>query len=766
MSDFGHQPTLPAVGSDERPPEVFADRYEVRALLGQGGMGAVFRVFDRELDEEVALKVLRVGLASDPSAIDRFRREVKLARRVTHPNVARTYDLGRHEDTLFLTMELVVGESLASLLRSARPRLVETLRIAEHLARGLSSAHAAGVVHRDLKPDNVMRCPGPNGRIVITDFGIARLAEGARAPVDLHLTANQIIGTPAYMAPEQLTGKAIDGRTDVYAFGTLLFELLTGVLPFHGDSVFAIVAARLAEDPPDPRTHDPGIPEAVALLTMKAMAKNREDRPDAEMMLQAIERLRGGGERHDHAPSPKAASTTGSFETRTLAVAPVDVGANPGGTGDDLGAALADGASSLRGLRVLAPAVVRDAIDQRGLRVAARELGAKWLLETSLRAESGRARARARLHDVASSTQIWAAEPIDLAAGETFALEDRLVRVVTDALRERLGDSRVVAPAVRAFYDRARDATDRRTVPSVREAVAILEEGLAQFPGDPWLLGHLAANLVRLYGLTGSMDADLGARAEEVALRALSADPTLGEAYLAVGLLRCEQGEMRAAAQALQEALTRAPLLSDAHTALGLLLAETGLVDEGLRRLDVALRLDPRSAAARFERVRVRALLGDREAAEADLRAGDEVASHSLLVRLVVWWNDRARAAELADAFERAATGAPWEIAAPLLRAFARGEYFPGAPQLFQGAMAAMRAAERNSCRMLEAAAEYFAVMGKTDLALEWFERAESLPFVDVLWMDRCVCLDSLRNEPRFVRVRGLVAARAAAMWR
>ena len=251
-----------------------------------------------------------------------------------------------------------------------------------------------------------------------------------------------------------------------------------------------------------------------------------------------------------------------------------------------------------------------------------------------------------------------------------------------------------------------------------------------------------------------------------MALRALAADPTLGEAYQAVGLLRTEQGETRSAVRAFQEALTRAPLLSDSHAVLGVLLAETGHVDEGLRRLEVALRLDPHSWNAQMERARTRALIGDRAGADADLAAVGVPASYSLLVRLVIWWRDREGAGKLADAFERANTGAPWEVATPVLRAFARGEYYAGAPEIFALAWSRIQGAVRNRCRILAAAAEYFAAFGERERAFEWLERAEAAPFIDVLWMDRCPCLDSIRDDPRFAKVRAIVAARAADVWR
>src|SRR5258706_5774077 len=181
-------------------------RYEILGLVGSGGMGSVYRAFDRELEEIVALKTLREGLAATPHLLERFRREVKLARRVTHPNVARTFDLGTHDGARFLTMELIAGEPV-SRHRGQKVALGESLRIAAEVLRGLAAAHAAGVVHRDLKPDNVMLS---KERVVITDFGIARLSEARDA--DAALKTGNVVGTPAYMAPEQLEAAAVDGR--------------------------------------------------------------------------------------------------------------------------------------------------------------------------------------------------------------------------------------------------------------------------------------------------------------------------------------------------------------------------------------------------------------------------------------------------------------------------------------------------------------------------------------------------------------------------
>ena len=267
MPDAALAPTqaIPfAIGS------VIADRFELQALLGEGGMGAVFRAHDRELDDHVALKLLHLETAEDAATLRRFRREVKLARRVTHRNVARTFDLGCYEGLRFLTMELIEGESLARRVTREPLHLPESLRVAAEIARGLSAAHVVGVVHRDLKPENVML---GEARVVLTDFGIARVADGL---ADVMRTG-MVVGTPAYMAPEQLENGAIDGRTDVYALGTMLFQLLARRLPFEGDSPIPLAAQRLTGDAPDLRKLDTSMPEAVAVLVREMLSRRRED---------------------------------------------------------------------------------------------------------------------------------------------------------------------------------------------------------------------------------------------------------------------------------------------------------------------------------------------------------------------------------------------------------------------------------------------------------------------------------------------------------
>jgi len=255
------------------PGQVVAGRYEIIDLLGSGGMGVVYRARDRELDEVVALKALRPdGTTADPHAVERFRRELRLARRVSHPNVVRTHDIGEASGYRFITMEHVEGRSLADVLeRAGRLPAAVTVGIAKQLSRALASVHALGIIHRDLKPQNVLLTP--LGEVKLTDFGVAELVAARPAPAD------RGIGTPPYMAPEQLLGESLDCRVDIYALGVLLYECLTGRLPFDAATPAALVARALDGGPRPPGEIAPATPPHLSHLVLRALAPRREDRP-------------------------------------------------------------------------------------------------------------------------------------------------------------------------------------------------------------------------------------------------------------------------------------------------------------------------------------------------------------------------------------------------------------------------------------------------------------------------------------------------------
>ncbi|MBK8594558.1 MAG: protein kinase [Holophagales bacterium] len=252
----------------------FAGRYDVLSVLGQGGMGAVYQVLDRELDEEVALKVLTPeAFAEGTQAVQTLKQEIRLARKITHPNVVRTHDLGEADGLRFLTMEFVPGTTLRELLDRTGPvALAPGLQIAKQLCRGLTAVHEAGILHRDIKPQNIMVLP--NGVVKLMDFGIARTDDGSD-----HTSADgETVGTPYYMSPEQVMGRALDARSDLYTVGVVLFELFTGRRPFLGKEAAEVMRMHISAEPPRPSILRADIPENLERIVLACLAKRPERR--------------------------------------------------------------------------------------------------------------------------------------------------------------------------------------------------------------------------------------------------------------------------------------------------------------------------------------------------------------------------------------------------------------------------------------------------------------------------------------------------------
>jgi hypothetical protein len=252
--------------------------YEVLESIGRGGMAEVYRGRHTRLDRTVALKVLPPSLATDDDFRDRFEREARSIAALKHPNIVQVFDFGDLEGLYYMVMEYVAGQDLALLLREAgRLSLPRTLSLIGGVADALDYAHSQGIVHRDVKPSNVMLEATPEGgvRPILTDFGIAKMVAGGG-----QATKTGMLGTLDYMSPEQIrASKEIDGRADIYALGVMTFQMLTGALPFTGDSPGQIMLAHLQKPAPDPRTLAPDLPERPALALLKALAKNPDERP-------------------------------------------------------------------------------------------------------------------------------------------------------------------------------------------------------------------------------------------------------------------------------------------------------------------------------------------------------------------------------------------------------------------------------------------------------------------------------------------------------
>jgi eukaryotic-like serine/threonine-protein kinase len=253
--------------------KLFAGRYEILSTLGKGGMGIVYRAEDKRLDDVVALKVLRPEvLKDDPTLINRFKEELKLARKITHRNILRTHDFGDADGTPYISMEYLEGVTLKDLILSKGALPVGVgLRICKQMCSGLEAAHRQGVVHRDIKPQNMLIVP-ETGELKIMDFGIAQRSE-VQAEAGL-TTDGMVMGTPDYMAPEQAQARPVDLRSDVYALGVVFFEVFTGKLPFRGETLMATVLKHIQEPAPDPRTISPRLPEDLAGVIMRCMEKD------------------------------------------------------------------------------------------------------------------------------------------------------------------------------------------------------------------------------------------------------------------------------------------------------------------------------------------------------------------------------------------------------------------------------------------------------------------------------------------------------------
>jgi len=262
-------PNIPNLGSQTLA--VLGQRYDILEDAGRGAMGQVYKARDRETGEIVALKLIKPEIASDPTMVERFKSELLYARKITHKNVCRVYEFTRVDGTAYISMEFVDGESLRSVLRrfaSLTPR--KGLDLALQMCAGLKEAHAQGIVHRDLKPENVMI--DRHGNVKLMDFGIARSMEA------MTLLTGAMVGTPAYMAPEQASGKSVDHRADIYALGLMLYEMFTGVQPFRADNALALAMKHVQESPRPPHEIEPGISAPLEGAILKCLEKSPDNR--------------------------------------------------------------------------------------------------------------------------------------------------------------------------------------------------------------------------------------------------------------------------------------------------------------------------------------------------------------------------------------------------------------------------------------------------------------------------------------------------------
>jgi serine/threonine-protein kinase len=747
-------PAPPLDSAPETQTSFLAGRYELLALVGSGGMGNVYRAHDHELDEVVALKLVRPQLGE---AVARFRQEVRLARRVTHPNVARTFDIGVDRHRKFLTMEFVDGDSLrGSFMRSApSPERMRELVLA--VCAGLEAAHAAGVVHRDLKPDNIL--VARDGTPKITDFGLAQ------AIVEAVPRVAGIVGTPAYMAPEQVEGaERIDGACDVYALGVMLFELFTGRQPWTGANPITVACARLLAPPPDPRDARPDLSADLALLILRCMAREPGARPAVAEIAQAL-RASPSLALDRGAPETRRAIAPSFFESssRALVVVPLR---NDGDPADDhlasgLTDEITDALSATPGIRVAARGLVRGALATGGdPRSLARELGAHVCLEGTFRRWGQRVRVTARLTGVDDGMHLWS-QRFERSHDDLLALADDVSGATATALAAsvRIRRRGATDPNTVDVYLRARGASLEFWGGATARAVQLFERALEAAPDDPHVLAGYATALMRDLAFNPA-PTHTESDALAIAERSVEVAPHLAETHVARAHLLFAVGRDPEGVASAGRALAVAPLHAEAHWLLGRSYGEVGRTTEAVEHMRVAYRLDPSIYHACQGLARTYALLGRWDEADAVLRADwtkENAGHHSAMsVRLASWRRDRAE--ELAREIRGFApsefelhlrmleTGKASEELIAHIRGYGRG-----------GGDAVRR---RTFIHQLTTEALLFS--RETSRGLDELTTCAEIGLVDVCWLDHCPLFDGVRDDARFGAARELAAARAA----
>ncbi|MCU0251291.1 MAG: protein kinase [Vicinamibacterales bacterium] len=548
--------------------------YRILKLLGRGGMGTVYQAEDTRLGRQVALKFLPADLASDRHALDRFQREARAASALNHPHICTIHDIDEAAGEPFIAMELLEGQTLKEHIQGRPLPAPEVVELALQLADALEAAHAKGIIHRDIKPANVFVTA--RGSAKLLDFGLAKVAADARAaaeaptvPAEWMTGAGVALGTVGYMSPEQVRGEGLDGRTDLFSFGVVLYEMVTGRAPFQGATAGAVLGAILHMAPAAPLRLNPELPAALERIVNRLLEKDRalryQSAADLVVDLQRLKRERESG--REAAPGLAEPARTPSLAV--LPFANLSADKENEYFGDGLAEDIIDALAHVPGLRVMART---SAFAFRGRDVDVREIGTRLnvehVLEGSVRRSGNRIRVTAQLVMAGDGYPLWS-QRFDREMTDVFAIQDEISQAIVEKLRVRLVADRPLVKRhtenVEAYnlYLKARYQLFRFTPEGLAKSKEYYEQAIALDP-DYALAWQGLAGFYTMLGTSGVMPPKAAiAQADRAARRALQLDDQLAEAHAMMGALRAGEFDWTGAELEFNRALEIDPRSED-----------------------------------------------------------------------------------------------------------------------------------------------------------------------------------------------------------